>query len=238
MFSSWNTIKIAATKKYVSFVAFILVLLSALGPGGAEEAVLEESRSTTGASTGGRSLLAGWTEEAHRHLVALVGTQPVETAVECVQVAVRFLSEGTASGLNVIGAYVTEILKAAGMDVVLPFPHFTPEGVAAVTQWALLALIGYWVLSLVLRLVASVLRRVMRLLKLVVALVLFGMIVSDNTASTDLTALRLAILVLVYALLGLGWTRAKPEEGGRLGARMRELEGRLKEVERRKMEEQ
>ncbi|KAG9345570.1 hypothetical protein JZ751_008714 [Albula glossodonta] len=83
MFSSWNTIKIAATsKKYVSFAAFILVLLSALGPGGAEEAVLEESRSSTGASTGGRSLLAGWTEEAHRHLVALVGTQPVETAAE------------------------------------------------------------------------------------------------------------------------------------------------------------
>ncbi|KAJ8382380.1 hypothetical protein SKAU_G00031580 [Synaphobranchus kaupii] len=255
MFLYENRIQIASSKKYIGLLGLLLVLLSALGPGCSGEYLGpdESRRSAAGVSTG---LFSEWREEAHRHLISVVGTHTVETTVEnsklylgalfgqervetmaeCMQVAVRFLSEGVASGLNVIAAYVTEILRATGIDVSLPFPHFTSEGVASVTQWALLALIGYCVLSVTLRLVVSVLRRVFWLLKLCTALALFALIVSDTKASTDTTTLRLAALVLACALLGLATSRVRPEETGCLGSRLRDLEGRLKEVEQRKKE--
>ncbi|KAJ8371693.1 hypothetical protein AAFF_G00303020 [Aldrovandia affinis] len=224
-----NPIRVATSlKPCVGLSALTLVLLSVMGARAGEWAQQHEEF-----RTGVRTWVTECSEEAHRHLVSLVGTQAVETAVECVRVAVRFLSEGAAGGLNVIAAYVTEILRVTGVSVSLPFPHFTPEGVASVTQWALLALIGYWALSLALRLAACVLARVLWLLKLCAVAGLFAAIVSDTAAPTDTTAVRLAGLVLACALLGLVRTGRSPDHT----ARLRELEARLEEVERRKMEE-
>ncbi|KAG7462033.1 hypothetical protein MATL_G00198320 [Megalops atlanticus] len=237
MYSHRGIIHPPVTLKTSGFPALVLVLLSVLVPGCVEGAVpLEESQKSEG-MLGLRSLLTEWSEEAHRYMVSVVGTHAIETAVECVRMAIRFLSVGAASGLNVIAVYVTEILRAAGITVTLPFPHFTPEGVASVAQWALLALIGYWVLSLVLRLAVSLLRRALWLLKLCAGLWLFALIVGDARASTDTTALRLGCLVLVWALLGLVHTGAKGDETKRLGAQVRHLEGRLREMEERKTEE-
>ncbi|XP_018610463.1 transmembrane protein 109 isoform X1 [Scleropages formosus] len=201
-----------------------------------------------------RSALTELCESAHRYVVSVVGKQTVErtvenaqlcldslpghdkvqTVLECIQVAIRFLSEGAASGLNVIAVYVTEILRATGINVQLPFPHFTPEGVASVAQWALLALTGYWLLSLILRLAFLLIRRVLWLLKLCVALWLFVLIVSDTSASTDITAWRLACLVVACVLLGLGRVRTEGDRSSHLEGRLKSFEGRLREVERRR----
>ncbi|KPP63560.1 hypothetical protein Z043_118170 [Scleropages formosus] len=181
-----------------------------------------------------RSALTELCESAHRYVVSVVGKQTVERTVECIQVAIRFLSEGAASGLNVIAVYVTEILRATGINVQLPFPHFTPEGVASVAQWALLALTGYWLLSLILRLAFLLIRRVLWLLKLCVALWLFVLIVSDTSASTDITAWRLACLVVACVLLGLGRVRTEGDRSSHLEGRLKSFEGRLREVERRR----
>ena len=114
-----------------------------------------------------------------------------------------------------------------------PFPHFTPEGVASVAKWALLALIGYWLLSVVLRLALLVLRRVFWLLKAVAVLWLFGLIVSDTSATTDATVMRLAALVLGYAVIGLA-TGGKEVVG--VETRLNTLEGKLKAIEKKKMD--
>lgn len=106
---------------------------------------------------------------------------------------------------------------------------------ASAGQWALLALIGYWVLSIILRLLVGVVRRVFWMLKAGTALWLFGLIVSDAKAGSDTTAVRLASLVLGCALLGLAGSGS--EKTVQVEDRMSILEGRVKAVERRKGDE-
>lgn len=106
---------------------------------------------------------------------------------------------------------------------------------ASAGQWALLALIGYWVLSIILRLLVGVVRRVFWMLKAGTALWLFGLIVSDAKAGSDTTAVRLAGLVLGCALLGLASYGS--EKTIHVEDRLSILEGRVKAVERRKGDE-
>lgn len=119
----------------------------------------------------------------------------------------------------------------------MPFSSVTPEGVVYISQWVLLALIGYWLLSLAFRLVASTLRRVLGLLKLGVALGLFGLILSDRSVGTETIALRLAGLVCVCVLLGVGASGAEANKSAHLEEQVRVLERRVKEMERRRKEE-
>ncbi|XP_021416608.2 uncharacterized protein LOC110488637 isoform X2 [Oncorhynchus mykiss] len=195
----------------------------------------EESPQAAQASVSLRSLVTGTCKDVHKYVESVVGTNVIESTVEFFEMLIRFLAEGAASGLNVIAVYVTEILRVTGVDVQLPFPHFTPEGVASVGQWALLALIGYWVLSIVLRLLVGVVRRVFWMLKAGTALWLFGLIVSDVKAGSDTTAVRLAGLVLGCALLGLASYGS--EKTIHMEDRLSILEGRVKAVERRKGDE-
>ncbi|XP_024238445.1 uncharacterized protein LOC112220783 isoform X2 [Oncorhynchus tshawytscha] len=192
----------------------------------------EDSPQAAQASVSLRSLVTGTCKDVHKYVESVVGTNVIESTVEFFEMLIRFLAEGAASGLNVIAVYVTEILRVTGVDVQLPFPHFTPEGVAMVGQWALLALIGYWVLSIVLRLLVGVVRRVFWMLKAGTALWLFGLIVSDVKAGSDTTAVRLAGLVLGCALLGLASYGS--EKTIHVEDRLSILEGRVKAVERRK----
>ncbi|KAG7458517.1 hypothetical protein MATL_G00221000 [Megalops atlanticus] len=222
----------------LGWLALALSVLSASVPCGAVNAnPTEEPPKLAEWLQGSRSRLLEVAREAHGYVVSIVGARAVETSFECVQGVIRVLSEGAASGLNVAAVYVSEILRAAGVSVTLPFHRITPEGVAFVAQWALLALIGYWLLSLLFRLVGSVLRRVLWLLKLGVALWLFALIVGDTSASTDTTALRLAGLVFVCVLLGLGRTGADGDRSRYLENRVRGLEAKLKDMERRRKEE-
>ncbi|XP_071244009.1 voltage-gated monoatomic cation channel TMEM109-like isoform X2 [Salvelinus alpinus] len=176
-----------------------------------------------------RETLADLSEEAHGYLVHLVGARSVETA----QKVVKYLAEAAASGANVVMKYLTQFLMAAGVDVEMPVNSITPDAVVYIGQWLLLALIGYWLLSLAFRLVASTLRRVLWLLKLGVVLGLFCLILSDRSAGTETTALRLAGLVSVCVLLGIGHSGTGGDKTY-LEDQVRVLERRVREMERRK----
>lgn len=111
-------------------------------------------------------------------------------------------------------------------------PRFTPEGVTALAQWGLVGLIGYWVLTIVLRLLIGVFRQVFWVVKMVLALWLFGLIVTDKHASAETTAIRVGVLVLAFVLLTLltsGFDKSSAVEH-----RLNRLERRVREVERTK----
>lgn len=98
-----------------------------------------------------------------------------------------------------------------------------------------MALIGYWVLTIILRLLIEVVRRVFWVVKTVLALWLFGLMVTDKTASAETTAVRLAGLVLACVLLTL--LTSNPEKSCAVEHRLNSLESRLKVAERRKGEQ-
>ncbi|XP_061542150.1 voltage-gated monoatomic cation channel TMEM109-like isoform X2 [Phycodurus eques] len=231
-----------------------LLLALAVLHAGAEQAKLKapaagkESRPTVTL----RGMLGGSSQEFHSYVESLLGVGAIRSAAESALLflesllgqenvrsvamflgtVIRFLAEGAASGLNVIAVYVTEILRVTGFDAALTLPRFTPEGVTTVAQWGVVAVIGYWVLTILLRLVIDTLRHVFWLVKMAAVLWLFAMIVSDGSASADTTAVRLGGLVLGYILLTLLTTGSN--KNGALEHRLKSLEGRVKAVEKRK----
>lgn len=208
--------------------ALAVLGLAALGWAGAEQAKAEESPPVVTL----RTVITGTCQEIHRYAESVLGTGVVRSAAEFLETVIRFLAEGAASGLNVIAVYVTEILRVTGFDVALTLPRFTPEGVTAVAQWGLLALIGYWVLTIVLRLLIGVVKQVFWVVKTVLSLWLFGLIVTDKHATADVTAVRLAGLVLGCVMLTL--LTSGSEKSFVMENRLSSLEGRLKAVEKRK----
>lgn len=176
------------------------------------------------------TVITGTCHEIQRYIESLVGTSVVRSVLEFLETVIRFLAEGAASGLNVIAVYVTEILRVTGFDAALPV--VTPEAVTAVAQWGLLTLIGYWILTIVLRLLVGVMRQIFWILKTVLALWFFGLIVLDKTASADTTAVRLTGLVLVCVLLT--FLTSGSEKSSAVEQRISSLEGRLKAVEKSK----
>lgn len=115
--------------------------------------------------------------------------------------------------------------------------HFTPEGVIFVAQWALLAVIGYWLLSLAVYMLAGVVRRTLFLIKVIFAIAIFGLILSDSGASTETTSMRLAGLMLACVVLGIGPSVFRGNSNAHLEQKVKVLERRLKEVERKSKEE-
>ncbi|CAG5991106.1 unnamed protein product [Menidia menidia] len=181
-----------------------------------------------------QTLIAGSCQEIQRYAESVLGAGVIRSAAEFLETVIRFLAEGAASGLNVIAVYVTEILRVTGFDVALTLPRFTPEGVTAVAQWGLVALIGYWVLTVVLRLLIGVVKQVFWVVKTVLALWLFGLIVTDKHAAADTTAVRLGGLVLTCVLLTL--LTSGSDKPRAVEDRLDSLEGRLKAVEKKKGE--
>lgn len=181
-----------------------------------------------------RSIITSLSEEAHSFLVSTIGEKRVDLSLKFLQSGVKWLSDAVASALNVAIRYITEILESAGIDAKLPFQKVTPEGVIFVTQWAILAVLAYWILSFILRLVVGAVRQALWLLKLSFAVGTFGLILSDSGASAETTALRLAGLACVCVLLGIGTASAKSD--AHLENKVKMLERRLKEMEKSKME--
>lgn len=198
------------------------------------EARAEQAKADSPSVVTLRTVFTGTCQEIHRYAESLVGTSVIRSAAEFFEMVIRFLAEGAASGLNVIAVYVTEILRVTGFDAALKLPHFTPEGVTAVAQWGLVALIGYWLLSIVLRLLIGVIKQVFWIIKTVLGLWFFGLIVTDKQASADTTAVRLAGLVLVCVLLTL--LTSSSEKSFVVEDRLRRLEGRVNAVENKKKE--
>lgn len=120
--------------------------------------------------------------------------------------------------------------------VVLPISEVTPEGLTFVLHWLLAALVGYWLLSLILRLLASALLRTLWLLKVSLAVTGFGLILSDPSVGTETMAVRLAVLLCVCVLLGVGPSRGPnvADKTARLEQQVKVLEKRLREMERRR----
>ena len=112
--------------------------------------------------------------------------------------------------------------------VVFPINKVTAEGLIFFAQWVLMALIGYWLISLAFRLVASTARQTLWLLKAGVALACFGLILRDHSVGTETMAIRLAVLVCVCVLLGVGTSR-----GSNAADKMAHLEKQVKILERR-----
>ncbi|XP_065122633.1 uncharacterized protein [Paramisgurnus dabryanus] len=169
-----------------------------------------------------------------QYVESIVGTHAVQMGVEFVEMLLKFVAEGAASGLNVIAVYVSEILRATGVsEETISIPHFTAEVVYSVIKWGLLALIGYWILTVVLRVTLALVRRVFWLLKAILILWVFMRIVNDPTASTSITTLRLTLLVLICAVFGVATSRAGWSVDG-LEKRVTNLEGRLEVMEKTK----
>ncbi|XP_044061320.1 transmembrane protein 109-like isoform X2 [Siniperca chuatsi] len=212
---------------------FLTACVLAVGWAGAEDQQAKPTGESPPAVTL-RTLITGTCQEIQRYAESVLGSGVMRSAAEFLEMVIRFLAEGAASGLNVIAVYVTEILRVTGFDVAQTLPRFTPEGVAAIAQWGLVALIGYWVLTIVLRLLIGAVRRMFWVMKTVLALWLFGLIVIDKNATTDTTAVRLAGLVLGCVLLTL--LTSGSEKTFAVEHRLSCLEGRLKAVEKRKGE--
>ncbi|XP_060728957.1 transmembrane protein 109 [Tachysurus vachellii] len=176
-------------------------------------------------------------DDAHSYLISLLGKNSVDTLLKTVKDAIKVTSHAAAQALNVVASYITDFLGAAGIDAKLPVKYFTPEGVVFVVQWALLAVLGYWLLSLAVCLIAGVVRRTLFLLKVIVAVAVFGLIVSDGGASAETTAMRLAGLVLACVLLGIGPSYFRGDANAHLEKKIKLLEKRLREVERKRKEE-
>ncbi|XP_030595891.1 transmembrane protein 109-like isoform X2 [Archocentrus centrarchus] len=212
----------------------VLALGLTLGWAGAEAGAEKAKAESPPVVTLG-TLFAGTCQEIHRYAESLVGTSVIRSAAEFFEMVIRFLAEGAASGLNVIAVYVTEILRVTGFDAALTLPRFTPEGVTAVAQWGLVALIAYWLLSIVLRLLIGVIRQVFWIIKTVLGLWFFGLIVTDKQASADTTAVRLAFLVLVCVLLTV--LTSGSDKSFAVEDRLSRLEGRVNAVENKKREQ-
>uniref|UniRef100_UPI0037E9AB09 voltage-gated monoatomic cation channel TMEM109-like isoform X2 n=1 Tax=Semicossyphus pulcher TaxID=241346 RepID=UPI0037E9AB09 len=213
------------------FLLTTYVLLLGLAVGLAEQA--EPTEGSPAPVTLG-TLITGTCQEVQRYAESVLGSGVIRSITEFFEMVIRFLAEGAASGLNVIAVYVTEILRVTGFDATVTLPRFTPEGVAAIAQWGLLALIGYWVLTIVLRLFLCVAKRVFWVVRTVLALWLFGLIVTDKTASADVTAVRVGGLVLACVVLSL--LTSGSEKTSAVEHRLSSLEGRVKAVEKRKGE--
>ncbi|XP_052006310.1 transmembrane protein 109 isoform X1 [Xyrauchen texanus] len=174
-------------------------------------------------------------ENAALYLESVVGPENLYSFAMFVEMLLKFVAEGAASGLNVIAVYVSEILRATGVNETISIPHFTAEGVSAVTKWAMLALTGYWILCVLLRVTVAFVRRVFWLLKMVVVMWLFARIVNDPSASTDTTTVRLTLLVLICAVFEVA-TSNNVGKAASLESRISSLEGQVKGMEKRKVE--
>nr|XP_046256381.1 transmembrane protein 109 [Scatophagus argus] len=178
-----------------------------------------------------QAALADLAGEGRSYVGRLAGEQTVLSVQKAFSQVLGVVAESVAGGLNVLLQYVSDFLQAAEVQVGVPVNKVTPEGVIFVAQWVLVALIGYWLLSLALRIVASALRRFVWLLKVSATLAVFGLILSDHTVDTGTMATRLAVLVFVCVLLGVGNSNAA-DKTAHLEEQIKILEKRLREMER------
>ncbi|XP_026857908.2 uncharacterized protein si:dkey-74k8.3 isoform X2 [Electrophorus electricus] len=171
-------------------------------------------------------------DEPRRYVESMVGTHAAETFFAFMEMVLRFVAEGAASGLNVIAVYMSEILRVTGVSDPVSIPHFTPEGVFLAAKWALIAAIGYWLLCVVLRVAIVLLKRVFWLLKVVVVGWLFIRIIGEPSASPNITMVRLTLLVVFCAVLSVAFGAARGTSSQWMENRLKNLEGRVKVLEK------
>ncbi|XP_054827627.1 transmembrane protein 109 [Eublepharis macularius] len=142
------------------------------------------------------------------------------------------LSSGISAGLFAVARIAGQLLTSFGIDGdrATQFLKLSPDQVQTLLLWGLAALIGYWILSLLLNLLLTILNRIMWGLKVVIFMACFMFIVSLKDDRPVQVSLLLALLML-YALLGrLSGSR---RSGTRLEAKVRSLERQVDELQRR-----
>ncbi|XP_029364467.1 voltage-gated monoatomic cation channel TMEM109 [Echeneis naucrates] len=180
-----------------------------------------------------RAALADLAGEGRTYLGRLAGEQTVLSVQKAFSQVLGVVADSLASGLNVLLQYVTHFLQAVGVPVVFPLNKVTPDGLIFVAQWLLVAVICYWLISLTFQLVASTVRRALWLLKVGVALACFGLILRDHSVGTETMAVRLAVLVCVCVVLGVGSSGGSnaANKTARLEEQLKVLEQRMREME-------
>ncbi|KAL3067644.1 hypothetical protein OYC64_017383 [Pagothenia borchgrevinki] len=181
-----------------------------------------------------REALAELAGEGRSYLGRLAGEQTLLSVHKAFSQVLGVVAGSLSGGLNVLLQYASHFLQAAGIQAEFPVSRVSPEGVSFVAQWVIVALIGYSLISFVFRLVASTLRRAMWLLKVGVALVCFGLILRDHSVGTHTMVVRLAVLVCVCVLLGVGSLQRSTavDKTAHLEEQVKTLERRLREMER------
>ncbi|KAG7328943.1 hypothetical protein KOW79_007117 [Hemibagrus wyckioides] len=173
-------------------------------------------------------------ESLRLHVDSIIGEHTTTKCLLFLDMALQFVAEGAAGGLNVIAVYVAEILRATGVGDPVSIPHFTPEGMAVAAKWILLVVISYWLLCAVLRLAVTLLRRGFWMLKIIVVVVIFSRIISDPKASSETTVARLFLLVMCTAAWSVATAmKCGPDLTG-LESRMTSLEARVAAMEKKK----
>ncbi|KAJ3614565.1 hypothetical protein NHX12_018137 [Muraenolepis orangiensis] len=178
--------------------------------------------------------LAHLAAQVSSYLRELAREEAVVSARQTVSRVLVVAGEGLAAGVNLCSGYLTELLAVLGVDVGVPISQVSAEGVVFVGQWLLLSLIGYWVASLLVRSLACSLRLGFWLVKVGGALAAFVLILSDRAAAVETTAIRLAVLVLLCVLLGVGPSRggARDDKTAQLETHVKNLEKKVKEIEK------
>lgn len=109
----------------------------------------------------------------------------------------------------------------------------TAPGLIFVVQWVLVALLGYFLLSLTFRLLAAALHRAWWLLKVVAALACFAHLLREPNLSVEARAVQIGILLLVCLFFGVGTTRGPDisEKTHQLENQLTKLQERLEQIE-------
>ncbi|KAM9470908.1 uncharacterized protein Hap1MRO34_012811 [Clarias gariepinus] len=168
---------------------------------------------------------------------SVVGAHTTEKCLTFLDMALQFVAEGAAGGLNVIVVYMAEILRATGLGDVVSMPHFTPEGMALAAKWMLLAVFSYWILCAVMHVTVALLQRGFWMLKVIMLLWIFSRIISDPKASPETTLVRLFLLAMVAAVLNVATSRRRGTDLSTLESQLKRLEGKMAVMEKKSKRE-
>ncbi|KAH0621087.1 hypothetical protein JD844_022114 [Phrynosoma platyrhinos] len=176
--------------------------------------------------------LAQMSRTIRKTMEDLIGRENFRILNENLSSLLWIVSSGISSALLVVARIVGQFLTSFGMagDDFTRFLKLSPDAVQTLLLWGLAALVGYWVLSLVLSLLLALLSRIMWGLKMVLFGACFMFIVSSVPDRSVQTLLLLALLTL-YVLLG--WLSGSHHSGARLEAKVRSLERQVEELQRR-----
>lgn len=165
-------------------------------------------------------------------LVYVLGEEMLRSVTEGLSNLIWIVCTGISSGLITISGLVQQLLDVVGLDgkQISSFMGLTPEQVQHILMWATLAFLGYWMMSLVLGLVLSLLARLLWGLKIFLFLLAFFYLVT-TVSDPHLLATSLMALVGLYALLG--WVSSGSRSSGKLEAKVRSLERQVEELRMR-----
>lgn len=109
----------------------------------------------------------------------------------------------------------------------------TAPGLIFVVQWVLVALLGYFLLSLAFRLLAAIMHRAWWLLKVVAALACFAHLLREPDLSPEARAVQIGFLLLACLFFGVGTTRGPNvlEKTHQLENQLHKLHERLEKIE-------